>query len=102
MYQVSFYVPETHLESVKTAMFDAGGGRYEHYERCAWQILGQGQFQPLASSQPFLGAKNRLTYEAEYKVEMICSENCLAAVVQALKTAHPYEQPAYAVVKILQ
>jgi len=27
LYKIEFYVPETHLESVKTAMFDAGAGR---------------------------------------------------------------------------
>ena len=26
-YKVEFYVPATHLEEVKSAVFDAGGGR---------------------------------------------------------------------------
>jgi hypothetical protein len=44
--KIEFYVPETHLEQVKSAMFSAGAGRVGDYDCCAWQTLGQGQFRP--------------------------------------------------------
>ena len=31
----------------------------------------------------------------EYKVEMLCSEELMQAAVDAFKSAHPYEEPAY-------
>ena len=37
---------------------------------------------------------------AEYKVEMICSKDKLPQVIAALKAAHPYEEPAYVVIKL--
>ncbi len=55
MYSVVFYVPESHLEAVKTAVFAAGAGSIGDYQNCCWQVLGQGQFQPQAGSQPFIG-----------------------------------------------
>lgn len=47
MYKITFYVPESHLESVKTALFDQGAGKIGHYDCCAWQAEGIGQYRPL-------------------------------------------------------
>lgn len=46
MYKLSFFVPPSHVEQVKSAVFAAGGGRIGAYDQCAWQVLGQGQFRP--------------------------------------------------------
>ncbi|MDP2228938.1 MAG: NGG1p interacting factor NIF3 [Moraxellaceae bacterium] len=101
MFKITFYVPPSHLESVKAALFAAGAGRIGHYEACAWQVEGTGQFRPLAGSTPFVGETGRLETVAEYRVELVCAESCIAAAVAALKAAHPYETPAYDVVRIL-
>lgn len=99
-YQISFYVPETHCENVKKAMFNEGAGKLGNYDSCAWQTLGQGQFQPLESSNPFLGEQNKLKMIKEFKVEMMCDAEKLNSVIQALKSSHPYEVPAYSVIKL--
>jgi hypothetical protein len=95
MFQLVFYVPETHVEPVKEALFAAGAGRIGDYVRCAWQVLGQGQFEPSAGSQPFLGEQGRLEALPEYRVEMVCDDACIATALEALLAAHPYEEPAY-------
>jgi len=100
LYQISFYVPKTHCEEVKQAMFDTGAGKLGEYDCCAWQTLGQGQFKPLAGSDPFIGDTGKLETVNEYKVEMMCSENHLHKTIQALKSSHPYEVPAYSVTKL--
>lgn len=94
-YQLCFYVPQTHVEVVKAALFEAGAGRLGDYDRCAWQVLGEGQYRPLEGSQPFLGKQQQLQHVAEYKVEMLCAGESLAAVIAALKASHPYQTPAY-------
>ncbi len=96
MYQLTCYVPQTHLEQVKNAMFAAGGGRIGAYDCCAWQTPGEGQFRPLAESSPYLGNSGELTQVAEYKVELVCEDAELEAVLEALLASHPYEEPAYA------
>lgn len=101
MIQLFVYVPESHLEAVKSAMFTAGAGRFGCYEQCAWQVVGQGQFKPLEGSQPHIGQINEVTRIKEYKVEMICSEATLGDVVRAMKHAHPYEVPAYGALTLL-
>ena len=98
--KIEFYVPETHLEEVKNAMFAAGAGRVGDYDCCAWQTLGQGQFRPLAGSDPFLGERDKVERVSEYKVEMVCEQELQAAVIAAMQSAHPYEEVAYCVLRI--
>jgi structural toxin protein (hemagglutinin/hemolysin) RtxA len=100
MYKIIFYVPVSHLERVKQALFTSGAGKIGQYSHCAWQILGEGQFMPLAGSHPYLGKENHLETAAEYKVELVCDANHIHAAIAALKQAHPYEEPAYQVIKI--
>ena len=33
--KIEFYVPETHLEAVKNAMFETGAGKVGAYDSCA-------------------------------------------------------------------
>ncbi len=99
-YGIAVYVPSEHLERIKQAMFEAGAGRIGDYDCCVWQISGQGQFRPLSGSQPFLGTQGRLETVEEYRVEMVCKADVIEPVVAALKAAHPYEQPAYWVVRL--
>jgi hypothetical protein len=101
MYKLSFYVPESHLEPVKSALFAKGAGHYKAYDQCCWQVRGEGQFRPLVNSQPYLGQVNQLEKVVEYKVEMICTDAAIKEVVQTLLSVHPYEEPAYELYKIL-
>ena len=100
MKKVTVYIPEAHLEAVKQALFAAGAGRYAAYDRCCWQVLGQGQFRPLKGSQPAIGEVGHNTQVAEYRVEMICEDARVGAVTAALRAAHPYEEPAFDFVDI--
>jgi hypothetical protein len=100
VYKLTVYIPESHLEAVKDALFAAGAGRYAAYDRCCWQVLGQGQFRPLEGSDPFIGRTGEVERVAEYRVEMICAGEAAAAVTAALRAAHPYEEPAFDFVRL--
>ncbi|PCK03447.1 MAG: NGG1p interacting factor NIF3 [Alteromonadaceae bacterium] len=97
MNKLVFFVPPSYLEQVKNALFDAGAGRYSNYDRCCWQVLGQGQFRPSNQARPYFGVSGALESLAEYRVEMLCDEASLERALDALKRAHPYEEPAYEV-----
>ena len=102
IYQLFFFVPASHLETVKAALFAVGAGKLGQYEHCCWQVLGQGQFKPLAGSSAFIGAVDQLSEVQEYRVELICPAAVIDAAVAALQAAHPYETPAYGVVPLQQ
>lgn len=97
MYKLSFFVPQSHVDQVKNAVFAAGAGRIGAYDRCSWQVLGQGQFRPLDGSQPFIGRAGEIEQVQEWKVELVVADEVIAGVVVALKQSHPYETPAYEV-----
>lgn len=99
MFQLIFYVPESHLETVKKAVFDAGAGRYNKYDSCCWQVKGTGQFRPAEDSSPFIGNQGQLEKVPEYRVEMVVEDVLMKKAVKTLVEAHPYEEPAYLVLK---
>ena len=89
------YVPESHLEILKAALFNAGCGKMGKYSHCCWQVLGQGQFKPEADSNPTIGEVSQLTHVGEYRVECVLDSADFKSVKSALLIAHPYEVPAY-------
>lgn len=95
MYKFCFYVPESHLEEVKIAVFAVGAGRIGQYDSCCWQTLGKGQFRPLVGSDPFLGQHGHIEEVAEWKVELVVADELIHDVVKAMKKSHPYETPAF-------
>ena len=94
MLKLIYYVPESHLESTKQAIFAVGAGGIGNYEDCAWQVKGMGQFKPVNGANPFLGQLNELEQLEEWRVETIVSEEKARAVAKALKASHPNEEPA--------
>ncbi|MFV5262979.1 NGG1p interacting factor NIF3 [Acinetobacter courvalinii] len=101
MLKLIYYVPESHLEATKQAIFDAGAGGIGNYEYCAWQVKGIGQFKPVKGANPFLGQLDKLEQLEEWRVETIVAEENASAVAKALKVSHPYEEPAFEFIQIL-
>ncbi len=101
MIHLAFYVPVNAAETVKQAMFAAGGGRIGNYSQCSFETKGVGQFLPHSGAHPSIGKINQLEKVEELKVEMVCEDQYLNAVIEALKSAHPYETPAYYAMKVL-
>ena len=100
LYLISCYVPETHLEQVKNSLFQAHAGEYLHYDKCAWQTKGIGQFRPKPGSKPHIGTIDQVEQVVEYKIELLCQKKHIKAAIRALKVSHPYETPAYSVIKL--
>jgi structural hemagglutinin/hemolysin toxin protein RtxA len=88
-------VPASHLDATRDAVFAAGAGRIGDYERCSWATLGEGTFRGGEGTSPALGEAGRDETVTEYRVETVVPDEKLAAVVDALRRAHPYEEPAF-------
>lgn len=100
-YKLCFYVPLDKLEAVKQAVFDTGAGSQGNYRNCCWQTVGQGQFMPVEGAKPAIGAQHKLEQLQEYKVEILCEAAVIKQAVAALKQAHPYEEPAFDVLALI-
>ncbi|EAW06411.1 uncharacterized protein ACLA_080950 [Aspergillus clavatus NRRL 1] len=102
-YKLIFFVPHSHLEACKEAIFATGAGTFPggKYSKCAFQTPGTGQFLPAGDANPAIGAVGQLETVEEMKVEVMClGRSIMLEAVEALKKAHPYEEVAYEVYKM--
>lgn len=95
LFKLVVYVPVSHLDYVREALGDAGAGHIGSYSHCTFYQDGIGTFKPLHDSNPFMGEKGELNRVNEIRIETIVGEMDLNKVINAMKSAHPYEEPAY-------
>ena len=89
------FVPASHLEQVRDAVFAAGAGHIGNYDSCAYYLSGEGSFRGNEDSHPFTGKRGALHFEPETRFETILPSYLKNAAVKALVDSHPYEEPAY-------
>jgi hypothetical protein len=89
------FVPPDALDRVRNAVFAAGAGRIGDYERCSWYTEGTGTFFGGEETEPSVGEKGREERVPELRLETVVPEERQAEVVEALRAAHPYEEPAF-------
>lgn len=94
-YKVGVTVPPENADAVYEAMAQAGAGTLGNYTQCAYRVSGTGRFRPVQGANPHIGAVGALETLAEDRIEMLVAPGKLAAVLAALKSAHPYEEPAF-------
>jgi len=95
------FVPESHVDKVKEAVFEAGAGQIGNYDSCGFQSVGEGSFRGNDNSNPFAGTRGELHVAGEIRFETIFPAYKTSEVVLALTTAHPYEEPAYDLIPLL-
>ena len=89
------FVPDDALDAVRDALFAAGAGRIGDYERCSWYTVGTGTFRGGEGTAPAVGERGREERVSELRLETVYPAELEAAVVRALRAAHPYEEPAF-------
>ena len=100
MDKVVVFVPQKALKKVTNAMFKAGAGNIGNYSECGFSTEGIGSFRPLEGAMPTIGIEGELETVAEYRFEAIVPSEKTSKVIEAMKIAHPYEMPAFDVIKI--
>ncbi|MDH6354572.1 dinuclear metal center YbgI/SA1388 family protein [Dysgonomonas sp. PH5-45] len=89
------FVPHSHAENIRTALFNAGAGNIGNYDSCSYNLSGTGTFRANDDSTPYCGKIGELHHEEETRIEVILPAFRQNEVVRALITVHPYEEPAY-------
>ncbi|OBG64640.1 MULTISPECIES: Nif3-like dinuclear metal center hexameric protein [unclassified Mycobacterium] len=95
------YVPRENSEAVQAAMFEAGAGHIGDYSQCSWSITGIGQFLPHEGASPAIGSVGTVERVTEDRFEVVAPARIRAAVLTAMRAAHPYEEPAFDVFALL-
>lgn len=89
------FVPRNALEKVRNALFEAGGGQIGLYDQASFNVNGNGTFRPLAGSNPTIGVEAEFTQVEETRIEVIFEKHQQTALLNALRSSHPYEEVAY-------
>jgi dinuclear metal center YbgI/SA1388 family protein len=101
MDKLTVYVPAEAAAIVRAAMAEAGAGRIGNYDFASFtSAVGQGRFRPLDGADPMIGSVGEIAEVEELRIEVVLHRAHRRAVVAAMKSAHPYEEPAYDVVEV--
>lgn len=94
-YKIAVFVPETHVEKVRSAMGQAGAGKIGNYAQCSFRTRGIGTFLPLEGATPYLGQVGKVNEEEEFRLEVLVGEMHLKQTLSSMLETHPYEEVAY-------
>jgi len=94
------YVPTDSLDRVRDATFDAGAGHIGGYDRCSWSTTGEGTFRGGEGTNPAVGTRGEFERVAETRFEVVVPRARMSAVTRAFIAAHPYEEPAFDIVRL--
>ena len=89
------FVPSSHADKVREALFSAGAGHIGNYDCCSYNIEGKGTFRGSDETNPFTGEKGVLSFEDEIRIETVFPKYLSGNVIRALIQSHPYEEVAY-------
>jgi dinuclear metal center YbgI/SA1388 family protein len=99
-YQLVTFVPEAQFDAVSSALFAAGAGRIGQYSSVSFRSRGTATFKGEEGSNPTVGEPGKLERESEIRLETVVPIGRVDAVIRALREAHPYEQPAFDLVRL--
>ncbi len=100
MDKIVTFVPPAELDAVVDALTAAGAGAVGEYSRCAFSSAGEGTFVAGADARPVVGEPGARTTTAEHRLEMVAPRAARAAVLAALRAAHPYDRPVVDVLEL--
>ncbi len=89
------FVPGSHAAAVRDALFDAGAGSIGNYDRCSFNVRGEGTYRAGEGADPFAGRQGEDHTEPEVRIEVIVPRHRESACVRALLASHPYEEVAW-------
>lgn len=94
------FVPEPDAELVRQAITAAGTGHIGAYDSCTFSTLGEGRFRPREGANPVIGRVGDVEVVAEVRVESVYPRPLRRPVVEAMRAAHPYEEPAFDLIEL--
>ncbi len=90
------FCPDEDVNEVSQAIFEAGAGEIGNYRECSFETSGTGYFRPTDKANPTIGKSGgERESVSEKKIEAICSTHKLSSVLNAMNSAHPYEEVAH-------
>jgi len=93
--KLEIFIPLADAESMRQAIFEAGGGHIGNYDECSFALSGQGTFRPRDGANPTLGEMGVRHTESEFNLSFIVPRWLKNRVHEAMVKAHSYEEVAH-------
>jgi dinuclear metal center YbgI/SA1388 family protein len=94
-YKLVVFVPNGHEGRIIEAIAKGGGGVIGRYDHCTFRTPGTGTYIPREGANPFQGRAGKLESAEECRLEAVVPGHARKAVIGSVRSAHPYEEPAY-------
>ena len=89
------FVPIKNADAVREALGNAGAGQIGEYSFCSYSVVGKGRFVPSNKANPHIGTAGIAEVVEEERIEVECDRSKVKAAIEAMKSAHPYEEVAF-------
>ena len=93
--KLTTFVPIENAEKLRDALFNAGAGNIGNYDRCSFNIDGEGTYRGNQNSNPAIGKKGENHTENETQISVIYESKNEATILASLQKNHPYEEISY-------
>ena len=100
-YKLEIFVPEDYFAAVRQALWSVDAGHIGAYDRCLSWSRVESCWRPLEGTNPFLGTQGELCQAQELKIEVCCRREQLRETLEAIRRAHPYEEPVINVLPLM-
>jgi hypothetical protein len=90
------------VDALRRALSEAGAGVIGDYTECSYELAGNGTFLGGTATNPAVGERGRFERVPETRLEMVCPREALPHAAEALRRVHPYEEPAWDVVPLVE
>lgn len=94
-------IPEEYVEALREKVNAAGACRLGNYDNCLSYHPVKGFWRPLEGANPYLGEVGKIEEGEEVKAEFLCAKEHVDEVVKAIKEVHPYEEPMFFIIPLL-
>lgn len=99
-FKLEIFCPEENVNEILEVLAKAHAGEVGKYDHCSTILQVQSSYRPLDGAKPAFGEVGKLILGTECKIEMNCREEYLVEAIQAVRVAHPYEEPVINVIPL--
>lgn len=93
--KLAVYVPDYAADKVRQSLHEAGAGEIGDYKDVSYTLEGYGRFTPQAGANPAEGEIGQEEVIHEQRIEVLLKSKDVYKAIDALKKAHPYEEPVF-------
>jgi dinuclear metal center YbgI/SA1388 family protein len=93
--KLTTFVPIENAMALRNSLFEAGAGNIGNYDKCSFNVVGEGTYRGNEHSNPVIGEKGKLHTEKETRISVVFESKNESLILKILKEKHPYEEVAY-------